>query len=284
MARRPKVWLLLALAAVAAVVLVVWVIPSLLSRTIGDAPPTLDALVSAASSQTTRSFQGRLSVPIAYRPLDRDVNEQTTATPARIEARRIIQRSSAATAHSVGIAKLITGDLDGAIAAFQNARAQPTAHTAPINNDLAAVLLARASQTQDAGRFAQAREMAKASIEADREFAPAYFNLALAYEGLGAPALARRAWEEFLKRDGTSAWADEARTHQAQPPPARSRPIVFQSIEGLKSLQDFVILSPANTSDRPSVRTAAADFAASFYVDVGEFCTAAPGLTSRPGL
>jgi tetratricopeptide (TPR) repeat protein len=39
------------------------------------------------------------------------------------------------------------------------------------------------------------------------------YTLALALERMGESQRARRAWEEYLRRDSTSAWAQEARSH-----------------------------------------------------------------------
>ena len=49
----------------------------------------------------------------------------------------------------------------------------------------------------------------------------AYFNRALALERLHLGDSARRAWDDYLKRDSTSGWADEARHHVEELPRER---------------------------------------------------------------
>ena len=52
--------------------------------------------------------------------------------------------------------------------------------------------------------------------------AGALFNRALALERLGPRTLAADAWERYLAADGSSPWADEARTRLAA---IRARPV-----------------------------------------------------------
>ena len=51
------------------------------------------------------------------------------------------------------------------------------------------------------------------AIEADPRFADAYFNLAMAYEGIGDAAKARPCWKHYLELEPTGTWAEIARKH-----------------------------------------------------------------------
>jgi tetratricopeptide (TPR) repeat protein len=49
------------------------------------------------------------------------------------------------------------------------------------------------------------------AIALDRNLLDALFNRALLYQQMSRFADARDAWEEYLRKDATSPWADEAR-------------------------------------------------------------------------
>jgi len=51
------------------------------------------------------------------------------------------------------------------------------------------------------------------AIEADPRFADAYFNLAMAYEGIGDAAKARPCWKHYLELEPAGTWAEIARKH-----------------------------------------------------------------------
>ena len=57
----------------------------------------------------------------------------------------------------------------------------------------------------------KALENFEKAIELDPNFFDAYFNKALSLQAMPVPGKAREAWEEYLKRDPTSPWANEAR-------------------------------------------------------------------------
>ncbi len=61
--------------------------------------------------------------------------------------------------------------------------------------------------------FAKANEEIEKSIELDNSLVEAYFNRGLVIESLNLPNQAKEAWENYLKLDSTSKWADEAREH-----------------------------------------------------------------------
>ncbi|HEX8922038.1 MAG TPA: tetratricopeptide repeat protein, partial [Pyrinomonadaceae bacterium] len=51
------------------------------------------------------------------------------------------------------------------------------------------------------------------AIELDNALSEAYFNRALAYQEMMLRQQAEESWREYLRRDSTSPWADEARRH-----------------------------------------------------------------------
>jgi hypothetical protein len=68
--------------------------------------------------------------------------------------------------------------------------------------------------------------LAERALKADPGMAEAMFNRALALERLSLPDQARDAWQQYLKADSSSGWAEEARRHlNALPPSPQSHAI-----------------------------------------------------------
>ena len=125
---------------------------------------------------------------------------------------------------ALAVTYLVSGDVGKAVKALESATAQ-----APKNprllSDLAAAYLVRANRLDEPADLPKALEAAEKAIELEDASAEAWFNRALALEQLHLVASAKKAWEDFLKRDSTSPWADEARKHLEELPPAQQSTI-----------------------------------------------------------
>jgi CHAT domain-containing protein len=121
---------------------------------------------------------------------------------------------------AVAVTYLVSGDVGGAVKALESATAQDPKN-AKLQSDLAAAYLVRASRLDEPSDIPKALEAAEKSIEQKDAPVEAWFNRALALESLHLTDSAKRAWEDYLARDSTSAWADEARKHIEELPHAR---------------------------------------------------------------
>jgi CHAT domain-containing protein/tetratricopeptide (TPR) repeat protein len=188
----------------------------------------LQALVAAVGEE--RMFEPRLAGGFAFGPLRGPVRAGESA-PAlvspdvRIAAAQI---EKAAVAHrtprvltSLGVAHLVLGDLDRAVAVLEEAADQPLPSAATLN-DLAAAYLVRATRSHQPQDLPKALSTADRAVKADPRLAEAWFNRAFALERLSLTSEARQAWQDYLKIDDRSAWAGEARARLralgAEPP------------------------------------------------------------------
>lgn len=134
----------------------------------------------------------RLELAAALRPGDGDDDPRTAR---RAEA----------------IAYLIAGDSAEAVARLTRFSANdPSAETL---SDLSAALLVRAEDLDEGDLFVDALAAADRALRIKPDLTPARFNKALALERLGLARHARREWVEFLRRDRSSPWSDEALQH-----------------------------------------------------------------------
>jgi len=115
---------------------------------------------------------------------------------------------------------LVSGDVAAAVKALESATAQEPENPR-LQSDLAAAYLVRASRLDEPSDIPKALEAAEKSIEQRDAPVEAWFNRALALESLHLGDSAKKAWEDYLARDSTSAWADEARKHIEELPQAR---------------------------------------------------------------
>ena len=116
------------------------------------------------------------------------------------------------TRHASGAWSVVWGNVDEAIDELRAAaRLEPG--IAGIQSDLAAALLARAGRSQDPQSILDAYTAADRAVSLDSTLPEARFNQALALEWLQLRRDALVAWSSYLKLDGRSPWADEARAH-----------------------------------------------------------------------
>ena len=136
--------------------------------------------------------------------------------------------------HALGKFYLAEKNFDKAIAQFEEAlRADP--NNAQIHADLGAALLERGkveaeksvattapSETSKEGQansgkaltdLARSLDRLNKALELDPNLLEARFNRALCYQYMMLPRQAAEEWREYLKKDSTSKWADEARVN-----------------------------------------------------------------------
>jgi CHAT domain-containing protein/tetratricopeptide (TPR) repeat protein len=121
---------------------------------------------------------------------------------------------------ALGVTYLVSGDAAAAVKALESASAQKL-DDARLLSDLAAAYLVRAAQSDEPADIPKALESAERAIVLKDPPPEAYFNRALALERLHLVDAARKAWGDYLQRDSSSGWADEARQHLEALPKAR---------------------------------------------------------------
>src|SRR6185503_5659127 len=154
----------------------------------------------------------------ATQGLDAHSPEVLTAV-AHIRQRTQNDTSPAALA-ALAATYLVSGDVAAAVKALESATAQDPDNP-KLQSDLAAAYLVRASRLDEPSDLPKALEAAEKSIEKKDAPLEAWFNRALALEGLQLIDQAKKAWNDYLERDATSAWADEAKKHIEELPYAR---------------------------------------------------------------
>jgi CHAT domain-containing protein len=121
---------------------------------------------------------------------------------------------------ALAVTYLVSGDVGGAVKALESATAQDPKNP-KLQSDLAAAYLVRATRLDEPSDIPKALEAAEKSIEQEDAPVEAWFNRALALEHLHLVDAARKAWDDYLKRDSTSAWAQEAKKRRDELPPAQ---------------------------------------------------------------
>jgi len=179
----------------------------------------LQALVAAVG--TERTIEGRLTGGFAYGPLRGPVRSgEAAAAPVSPDVRIAAAHSekslaalnSADALHALGVASLVVGDIDRAIATMERAAAQPSPDPRFLA-DLATAYFARAAQQNRHQDLDKALAAADRAVKANPTLPEALFNRALALDRLSLSEEARTAWQDYLAVDDSSGWADEARAH-----------------------------------------------------------------------
>jgi CHAT domain-containing protein len=122
---------------------------------------------------------------------------------------------------------VLWSEADTAVGELRELAAEAPA-SAEIRSDLAAALLERAEAKQDPLSIVEAYVAADSATLLSPDLAEARFNRALALEWLYLHEDAIAAWSAYLERDGTSPWAEEARSHLRR---LRTRPPGWESDE-----------------------------------------------------
>jgi CHAT domain-containing protein len=118
------------------------------------------------------------------------------------------EKSPAAT-RGRGVAELVQGRIDGAVAQFE-AASNEAPNDAGAWNDLAAARLQRAIARDRVMELPGALAAADRALRLNPGFAPARFNRAAIIEALGDRHEAARAWRSFLEVNPPSDWSDVA--------------------------------------------------------------------------
>ena len=174
-----------------------------------DLDKGLAALQTAYAGQ--RPIEGRVSaLPYSSYSQTRgsSVDEKRTDNlrRAQLHLEQAVRDKPAPEAHhALGKVYLAQGRSDDAIKEFEQAL-NGSKNQAQVYNDLGVAWLQKEDYSQSINSFDKA-------LQLDGNLQDALFNLALAYEKQSRLEEAKTSWNEYLKRDSTSPWADEARRH-----------------------------------------------------------------------
>ena len=120
------------------------------------------------------------------------------------------ERETPSRLHALGVSQLLAGRYDDAAQSLLAAsREQPA--NAQYLSDVAAVQIERARLGLRPDDLPRALAAADRAPRLDPSLKEAWFNRALAASALSLTAEAKSAWTEYLKRDSSSPWANEAR-------------------------------------------------------------------------
>lgn len=212
------------LAAAAALVLVIR--SGVIQPALPPSGAAVAELVGAVGAH--RVIEPRLTGGFAYAPMRAPVRDGAPridfrSPDVRIAAAKLekqaMQYLSPDALGSLGVGYLVMGEVDKAVTVLEEAADQ--SKPAPrVLSDLAAAYLTRATAQKRVEDVAKGLALAERALKADPGLAEAMFNRALALERLSLPDQARDAWQEYLKADSNSGWADEARRHLSALPPS----------------------------------------------------------------
>jgi tetratricopeptide (TPR) repeat protein len=180
--------------------------------------PPVETLASAAAGQ--RPIFARVSGGFAFAPPPREpamsLPERSPLSLAANRVRRDYAEDFAAPSRrAFGVASLLSGDANAAVASLSIA-ALAAPNDAQVANDLAAAYYERAGRLGFAEDLAPALDAAERAVRMQPDLLEAWFNRALIITALGLRIDARSAWQEYLRRDASSSWANEARNREQQ--------------------------------------------------------------------
>ena len=186
--------------------------------------PDYGPLIAALGEN--RTVEARLTGGFAYAPMkpptrsahgDNEDFALLAATSALRE--RAQQDPSAENRHAAGVAQLVAGNHDGAVAALESVVGDEP-ERADYHSDLAAAYLARGRAWDRRDDVEKAKAAADRAIVLDPSLDEAYFNRALALDALGQAGEAEAAYRRALTRDPASPWNAEitARLEQVRRP------------------------------------------------------------------
>jgi tetratricopeptide (TPR) repeat protein len=137
---------------------------------------------------------------------------QTQERESELEAADgILKGSPRGTAESLknwGRIRLLEGKIDEAIIELEGAK-ELAPNTAEIWSDLGVAYLQKGQSAAE--YLPKARQAFEKALELNPFSATARFNLSLALEQMNDTDEARKSWEEYLKLDSSSQWAEEAK-------------------------------------------------------------------------
>lgn len=212
-----------ALLAITASLLFVARVQPQLSR-FGAATPYQQLVAAVAAN---RPIEGRLTGGFQHGPVVRGRRHSRAADNPHVRAAAAKIREladahpTADNLHALGVAQVILHQYDAGIRALEEV---VTRHPedARYHSDLSAAYLARGRRNK--ADLPLALDHAALANRLDPDLTEAWFNHALALEVLNLEPEARKAWTAYLARDGSSAWAEEAREHLQATEPQSARP------------------------------------------------------------
>lgn len=225
------------LATAAAIALVVWTQPDLLTLLRGErVDARFERLVAAVGDQ--RYVEARLTGGFHYGPL-REVTRSAGSDLARqnlalLAASGEVQKEAQANASAenlgvLGIALLQLGDIDGAVAQLEQAvEIEPSGDRL---SNLAAAYLSRAAVLQRDADMSLALETVERALAASPTLPEALYNRALILQKFRLTELAVKAWDAFLAVDDKSPWAEEARRNRAELLSQARNPTVAEAVQ-----------------------------------------------------
>lgn len=172
---------------------------------------------------TERPFESRLT-NFDYAPFSsmRGEDKSTAETLARDRAARrlldaVQSEPGAKSLHALGNYYLTEKQFEKAVSQY-DAALKLDPNNARLCNDYGVALLEKAKQIapgEQTGRryenLARAYEYFTKAAELNGSLLEALFNRAVALQQMNLPGQAKRAWLDYLEKDSSSAWADEAR-------------------------------------------------------------------------
>jgi hypothetical protein len=229
--RFPKRAKLAAAAAVVAAAAAMIVVFGPLVADRSERTASLQQLESVSERLTTRPLKGRLSGDFAYARVYVENRGEESADLTKIALDSISQklrelaagRPTAANLHAKGVVFVYEHKYDEAVASMQQAVLIETGESDPLQGirkskdaqlltDLSAALLR--SGEGPALRRNRALSVAAATRAWELEQTPVIaWNRAMALQEMGVRDAALRAWQDYLKLDGTSQWAAEAHSY-----------------------------------------------------------------------
>ena len=185
-------------------------------------PPDADPITRMASAApvSTRTIKPRLSGGYRWAPFrnvmsgvpDPSVEELKAGSVAGEVLQELKNDGSARARHAKGVAFLVRDNAAAAVPLLRQA-AQLKPRDARIWNDLAAALYVFAQSDVE---LREALTAARNAARLDACLTEAYFNVALILErGIGTKEQIKAAWSDYLRRDPSGEWSDEAKERLA---------------------------------------------------------------------
>ena len=215
-----------------------------------SAQQAVSTLIDVAEEQ--RPVEARLSGASVYAPPPSEARRAAPDDRARIQLITAASNIRSAYEHdygapsrrAIGVAALLTGDLDDAIATLEIAVAAAPQDTR-ITNDLAAAYYERSQRANRPDDLPAALSAVERVLYQEPGNLEALFNRALIITALGLREEAVSAWQAYIERDSRSPWADEALERRRNVTPARN-------------VRDWQALrAELESSQRPETREAA---------------------------
>jgi tetratricopeptide (TPR) repeat protein len=181
--------------------------------------PALASLVAAVGPE--RLIEPRLTGGFQFGPLRSPVRGTPDAANLALSVALADAAAAArstpgpATHRAAGIAQLLAGQHDAAIATLEAACREQGADSG-CEADLGAAYFASASSTGSATELDAAAAHTRRALALQPDLREAAFNEALILERKDLRGEAKAAWLRYLTLDPDSAWADEARRHRAR--------------------------------------------------------------------